>query len=44
MALVRHMREADDHLKAGGSIDAATVSRLRAEYAELEAALQQWAA
>jgi HPt (histidine-containing phosphotransfer) domain-containing protein len=44
MALAQHMRETDDHLKAGGGIDAATVARLRAEYIELEAALQQWLA
>ncbi len=44
LALGQHMREADDHLKAGGGIDTATVARLRAEYAELDAALQKWLA
>ena len=44
MELAQHMRETDEHLMVGGGIDAATVARLRAQYAELAAALQQWVA
>jgi CheY-like chemotaxis protein/HPt (histidine-containing phosphotransfer) domain-containing protein len=42
MQLASHMKAADDHLKAGDTLDPANVAELRAEYAELEAAVQQW--
>ena len=44
LQLALHMRETDNRLRSGGSIDAATVARLRAEFAELETALQRWMA
>ena len=42
MQLASHMKAADDHLKAGDTLDPAEVAELRTEYAELEAAVQQW--
>jgi signal transduction histidine kinase/CheY-like chemotaxis protein len=42
VALARHMRETENHLKAGGRIDASSVSEFRTEYDTLAAALTQW--
>jgi signal transduction histidine kinase/DNA-binding response OmpR family regulator len=42
MQLAGRMKVADDQLKAGIALDLATVAELRAGYAELAAAVQQW--
>jgi CheY-like chemotaxis protein/HPt (histidine-containing phosphotransfer) domain-containing protein len=42
LALARQMRKTDEHLKAGGSLDAASVSALRTDYDALVSALEQW--
>ena len=44
MDLAQRMRETDDHLKAGGKLDAASVAELRARFAALDAALKEWLA
>lgn len=44
LELAQHMRETDEHLKAGRKIDPANVVRLRAQFGELETKLQQWMA